>query len=44
MKRHESGSFSDFEEIKIVGDGKINHQPAGFFNRQDIDMAYLLGF
>ena len=44
LKRHESGCCSDNEEIKIVGDGKIDHQPTGFFNRQDIDMAYLLGF
>jgi predicted ATPase len=44
MKRHEGGSYSDKEDIKIEGDGKIDHQPNGFFNRQDTDMAYLLGF
>lgn len=44
MKRHEDGLWSDKDEVKIVGDGKIDHQPDGFFNRMDSDMSYLLGF
>ncbi len=44
MKRHTDGLYSDFEEVRIIGDGKIDHQPDGFFSRMDSDMAYLLGF
>ena len=44
MKRHADGFYSDCEEVKIVGDGKIDHQPDGFFSRMDSDMSYLLGF
>ncbi len=44
MKRLSGAMLSDKEEIRIVGDGKIDHQPDGFFNRQDKDMSYLLGF
>lgn len=44
MRRHENGLYSDCEEVKIIGDGKIDHQPDGFFNRMDSDMSYLLGF
>ena len=44
MKRHPESLTSESEEIHIVGDGKIDHQPDGFFNRQDKDMSYLLGF
>ena len=44
MKRHPETLTSELDEIKIMGDGKIDHQPDGFFNRQDKDMSYLLGF
>ena len=44
MKRHTDGMYSDCEEVKIIGDGKIDHQPDGFFSRADSDMSYLLGF
>lgn len=44
MKRHSDGMYSDCEEVKIIGDGKIDHQPDGFFSRMDSDMSYLLGF
>lgn len=44
MKRHTDGLYSEREEVKIIGDGKIDHQPDGFFNRLDSDMSYLLGF
>lgn len=44
MKRHAEGLYSDCDEVRIIGDGKIDHQPDGFFSRMDRDMAYLLGF
>ena len=44
MKKAADGLQSVAEEVKIVGDGKIDHQPEGFFTRQDADMTYLLGF
>jgi len=44
MKRHADGLYSDYEEVRIIGDGKIDHQPDGFFSRMDSDMSYLLGF
>ena len=44
LKRHSETLTSEMDEIRIVGDGKIDHQPDGFFNRQDKDMSYLLGF
>lgn len=44
MKRHTDGLYSDCEEVRIIGDGKIDHQPDGFFSRMDSDMSYLLGF
>lgn len=44
MKRSAETMRSEKEEVKIVGDGKIDYQPDGFFNRQDKDMSYLLGF
>ena len=44
LKRHVGGLFSENEEVRIIGDGKIDHQPDGFFNRLDIDMSSLLGF
>lgn len=44
MKRHADSLYSDCEEVKVIGDGKIDHQPDGFFNRMDSDMSYLLGF
>lgn len=44
MRRHGDDFYSDCDEVKIIGDGKIDHQPDGFFNRMDSDMSYLLGF
>lgn len=44
IKRHRSGLWSDKDDVRIVGDGKIDHQPDGFFSRMDSDMSYLLGF
>ena len=44
MRRHNDGLYSNCEEVKIIGDGKMDHQPDGFFNRMDSDMSYLLGF
>ena len=44
MKRHAESLYSDCEEVRIIGDGKIDHQPDGFFSRMDSDMSYLLGF
>lgn len=44
MKRHADGLYSDCEEVRIIEDGKIDHQPDGFFSRMDSDMSYLLGF
>lgn len=32
------------ESISIVGDGKIDIQPDGFFNQTEKDLSYLLGF
>lgn len=44
MRRHQEELAATAEEIKIVGDGKIDYQPDGFFTRQDKDLSYLLGF
>lgn len=44
LKRVPDGLYSQCDEIRIVGDGRIDHQPDGFFNRIDSDLSFLLGF
>jgi len=35
---------SKIDEIKVLNDGKIDKQPAGFFDQTENDLSYLLGF
>lgn len=44
LKRQVGGFYSAFENIRIVGNGKIDSQPDGFFTRLENDMSYILGF
>lgn len=43
-KKNETTQLSDIKEISIVGDGKIDIQPEGFFDQTEKDLSYLLGF
>jgi len=44
FRKDEETQESAYEHINIVGDGKIDIQPDGFFNQAEKDMSYLLGF
>lgn len=44
FRKDEETQESAYEQINIVGDGKIDIQPDGFFNQAEKDMSYLLGF
>lgn len=43
-KKNEYTQTSEIVSIDIVGDGKIDKQPEGFFDQTDKDLSYLLGF
>lgn len=42
--KSEKSQISNVETINILGDGKIDKQPKGFFDQIDLDLQYLLGF
>lgn len=44
FKKDESSQTSIAEPVSIIGDGKINVQPEGFFDQTEKDLRYLLGF
>lgn len=42
--KNEETQTSCIDTINIVGDGKIDKQPSGFFDQTEKDLNYLLGF
>lgn len=44
FKKDESSQTAIVEQITIIGDGKINVQPEGFFDQTEKDLGFLLGF
>lgn len=42
--KNEDTQTSCIDTINIIGDGKIDKQPAGFFDQTEKDLNYLLGF
>lgn len=44
FKKDESSQTAITEQITIIGDGKINVQPEGFFDQTEKDLGFLLGF
>lgn len=44
FQKNELEQTSVVEQIQIVGDGKIDKQPNGFFDQTEIDLQYLMGF
>lgn len=44
FKKDESSQTAITEQITIIGDGKINVQPEGFFDQTEKDLEFLLGF
>ena len=44
FRKDESSQTSIAESVSIIGDGKIDIQPEGFFDQTEKDLGYLLGF
>ncbi len=44
FQKDENTQIATYENIRIVGDGKIDLQPDGFFTQTEKDLKYLLGF
>lgn len=42
--KNEQTQIAEVKPIKIVGDGKIDTQPIGFFDQTERDLSFLLGF
>ena len=43
-KKNDDTQLSEVHPVQIIGDGKINCQPDGFFDQTDKDLQYLMGF
>ena len=43
-RKNERTQLAELEPINIIGDGKIDIQPDGFFDQTEKDLSYLLGF
>lgn len=43
-RKNEKTQLAEVEPINIIGNGKINMQPEGFFDQTEKDLSYLLGF
>ncbi|MBR6083905.1 MAG: DUF3696 domain-containing protein, partial [Salinivirgaceae bacterium] len=43
-KKNDATQTAEVTPINIIGDGKIDVQPEGFFDQSEKDLSYLLGF
>ena len=43
-KKDDVTQIAEVTPINIIGDGKIDVQPEGFFDQTENDLSYLLGF
>lgn len=43
-KKNDDTQLSEVHSVQIIGDGKIDSQPDGFFDQTDKDLQYLMGF